>query len=471
MLGRPESEPWEERMRPVIDREIIAEGVLGALPPRCIVMAFAADLCFVGIYGDALRNLGWQDADVVGHFAEELMVGNPDAETVLSAYRGALRGASTDLRLSGGTRAWYGQVGPLRDRTGQIVGGLVVGLDVTANEQARRLHAARACAAKLIASVEEDLAGRLVREVAPMLECLAAIYWEAAEDGSLRYSASWVRDGAPRMAAYAAGQQARAAPLSDGLVSRAFETCRWQAIPDLRAVEPKGWVASALEAGARAAAAVPALREGVPVGVFEFFGPVPIEDDPEVAAAFNALVDEVAHAFEGRKRLQALQSLADHDGLTGLLNRRRFEEELRRQVAATARYGRSAALIVLDLDDFKTVNDAHGHAVGDELLREVAGALRRRLRASDVAARLGGDEFAVILDGTDTVAASRVAAQLAADLAAIRLSSAPAVRPLASVGVAPVDGEDGLAALHAADQAMYAAKRTTRAPATQRSAI
>jgi diguanylate cyclase (GGDEF)-like protein/PAS domain S-box-containing protein len=99
-----------------------------------------------------------------------------------------------------------------------------------------------------------------------------------------------------------------------------------------------------------------------------------------------------------RRRLERrLRHLADHDDLTGLINRRRFQEELQRHLAEGRRYGLTGALLVLDLDGFKEVNDNHGHSAGDRVLCAVADALRSRLRASDVVARLGGDEFAVLL--------------------------------------------------------------------------
>ncbi len=103
-----------------------------------------------------------------------------------------------------------------------------------------------------------------------------------------------------------------------------------------------------------------------------------------------------------RKRLEdQLRHLADHDPLTGLRNRRLFENDLRLQVARSVRYGELAGLMVIDLDAFKAVNDTHGHRAGDETLRAVARALTRRLRETDLVARLGGDEFAVLLPHID----------------------------------------------------------------------
>jgi diguanylate cyclase (GGDEF)-like protein len=114
-----------------------------------------------------------------------------------------------------------------------------------------------------------------------------------------------------------------------------------------------------------------------------------------------------------RERIQArLRHLADHDPLTGLLNRRRFEEELAGRVAHVARYDSGGAVLLLDLDDFKRVNDSLGHRTGDAVIRSVADLLRAQLRETDVIARLGGDEFAVLLPHAAQEQAERVARKL-----------------------------------------------------------
>jgi diguanylate cyclase (GGDEF)-like protein/PAS domain S-box-containing protein len=99
-----------------------------------------------------------------------------------------------------------------------------------------------------------------------------------------------------------------------------------------------------------------------------------------------------------RKRFEAhLEHLADHDPLTGLFNRRRFERELSREISAAGRYGGGGAVLIIDIDNFKVINDTLGHNAGDEVMTEVAHLLRERLRDTDVVARLGGDEFGVLL--------------------------------------------------------------------------
>jgi diguanylate cyclase (GGDEF)-like protein/PAS domain S-box-containing protein len=171
------------------------------------------------------------------------------------------------------------------------------------------------------------------------------------------------------------------------------------------------------------------------------------------------VLGQMQDVTERREYEARLRHLADHDPLTGLLNRRAFEESLEAHVARTRRYGAAGALLLLDLDGFKDVNDTYGHHAGDELLVRVAGALAGRLRETDVLARLGGDEFAVLLPMESADAAELVARALV-----------DVVRELdggvtVSVGVAPVDDAEGVTAaalMIDADRAMYAAKDAGR---------
>jgi len=169
-------------------------------------------------------------------------------------------------------------------------------------------------------------------------------------------------------------------------------------------------------------------------------------------------ISQIQDVTERRELEEQLRLQAEQDPLTGLANRRRFEQDLERQIERCARHGERAAVAVLDLDRFKGVNDAHGHVAGDRLLTAVATALQARRRATDVAARIGGDEFAVILIGVDERGAVTAATGIAAAIA--EQARAAGLEATASVGVAMIEPGVSADELFArADGAMYEAKR------------
>jgi diguanylate cyclase (GGDEF)-like protein len=156
-----------------------------------------------------------------------------------------------------------------------------------------------------------------------------------------------------------------------------------------------------------------------------------------------------------------LRRMATIDPLTGVLARNGLGDQAVRLMSEARRYDRPLSALLLDLDEFKAVNDTLGHQAGDDLLRHLAGSARRVLRAEDVLARVGGDEFVALLPSTDAAGARVVAERLRAalHLAAARPDGPGASAPM-SVGVAQFRGDDDLASLLLrADQAMYRAKR------------
>jgi diguanylate cyclase (GGDEF)-like protein len=163
-------------------------------------------------------------------------------------------------------------------------------------------------------------------------------------------------------------------------------------------------------------------------------------------------------------RIAELEARADVDALLDLLNRRGFERELTRAVAYVARYGTPAVLMYIDLDGFKAVNDRHGHATGDALLKAVARELTGHVRASDVVGRLGGDEFGVIMWNVDAALAAGKGRDLERLIeAATAREFGAALSVGASVGLVGVDeGATPARLIDAADRAMYARKRERR---------
>lgn len=186
----------------------------------------------------------------------------------------------------------------------------------------------------------------------------------------------------------------------------------------------------------------------------------------ETADALDALARRAGPALGNAWRFVEASRLSELDSLTGLANRRVFHELLAREVARSRRYGRRLALIVLDLDDFKRINDRVGHLAGDDVLAEVAARLRGCIRSTDIGCRVGGDEFAVILPESTRGDADHLGARIERAVSAEPIARAGTLQ--VSVGVAELSPDDTASDLfERADADLYraksAAKRSDRA--------
>jgi diguanylate cyclase (GGDEF)-like protein/PAS domain S-box-containing protein len=179
----------------------------------------------------------------------------------------------------------------------------------------------------------------------------------------------------------------------------------------------------------------------------------------------DLVLTNVVDVSERYRYERQLAFLAEHDPLTGLANRRRFDQELARHVDDCRRYGPRGAVLMLDLDHFKEVNDTLGHGMGDDFLVEIARLLQQRMRSTDLVARLGGDEFAVLLPHADKKAAELVAATVVERVREETWAHADA-RGGVTVSIGGVVLEEAHATasdvLSAADAAMYVAKHSGR---------
>jgi diguanylate cyclase (GGDEF)-like protein len=192
--------------------------------------------------------------------------------------------------------------------------------------------------------------------------------------------------------------------------------------------------------------------------------------DPAIETVLGKLSQEDRAVLEGalaraEKTESELRYLADHDSLTGLLNRRRFRAELDQYVSFSARYGGLGAVMIIDIDGLKEVNDRLGHQLGDNLIRAVSAVLRERVRATDIVARLSGDEFAVLMPQADTAGALQLGEDLRAQVAEGIPVESGAEAGTISVGITMFGGQrqaSAEAVLVAADQAMYRAKEDGR---------
>jgi diguanylate cyclase (GGDEF)-like protein len=182
--------------------------------------------------------------------------------------------------------------------------------------------------------------------------------------------------------------------------------------------------------------------------------------EQRVVAATERFAGHAAVALRSAELLRRVRQLAITDGLTQLSNRRAFDRALDREIGRAARADGRLSVLLIDVDNFKALNDAHGHITGDTVLRQISRALQRSVRSYDTIARYGGEEFAAVLPGCSSGLALKLADRM-------RMSVQDAgteVKVTASVGVAtfPYDGADAATLLRSADRALYASKRAGR---------
>lgn len=178
---------------------------------------------------------------------------------------------------------------------------------------------------------------------------------------------------------------------------------------------------------------------------------------------FNLISLNFASAYYRLSTLDALKRFATVDGLTGVMNHRAFKEKLFEEVYRARRYDHPLTLLMMDLDDFKKINDTHGHLYGDYMLRIVADIIKNNIRMVDIVARYGGEEFTVILANAEKEAVMGTAQRIRQKIADYPYEQ-DGVRAsvTVSIGMAsyPEDSHDGLSLIQAADDAMYKAKRS-----------
>ena len=194
-------------------------------------------------------------------------------------------------------------------------------------------------------------------------------------------------------------------------------------------------------------------------GRLELVGPA---FGPEEAMTAGSLASHAAIALENARLHRIVERQALVDGLTGIANRRQLEDSLTAEIARSERLGAPFTLVLADLDDFKAVNDLHGHSVGDDVLREFAAVLRATVRDSDLPGRWGGEEFLLLLPGADAVGGAQLADRIRAALAERSFlgRNGEVVTVTCSFGVAQHrTGDDERDLFAAADRALYRAKR------------
>jgi diguanylate cyclase (GGDEF)-like protein len=214
--------------------------------------------------------------------------------------------------------------------------------------------------------------------------------------------------------------------------------------------------------GNHALVMMPLVAKGQSIGLVELISASPLRLDESRIAFARTMANEAAMALENAKLYEEARNLADRDQLTGFYNHRFLHERLGEEIVRGQRSRSPLGLLMIDLDDFKLVNDTFGHLYGDRVLVWAAEIIRSSLRASDVPARYGGDEFAVILPDSDVAAAQAVASRIvgAFQQRSFETEGRGAVPITASIGVAtfPQEGRSGQELIAAADRALYRVK-------------
>jgi diguanylate cyclase (GGDEF)-like protein/PAS domain S-box-containing protein len=392
--------------------------------PQTAIVVFNRELRLELVTGPALGDAGIDAGELQGRLLTEILPPTA-AQALIPHYRRALTGEEVSLEYQStiNGRAFWLSIVPLRDELGEIEGGMAVTLDVTDRAHAQsalrrseeRFRRAFDEAPIGMALITPD--GRLRKVNHALCEILGREPGELVDE----YLATLI------VSEERGDHQETMRRLLDG------ETDNHRG--ELRLIHASGHaVATALHAAL--------VRDS--------------NGDPE------HLLLQIQDNTDRKHFEDQLHFMADHDPLTGLLNRRGFERELTSHVGRVQRYGAHGALLAMDLDHFKVINDSRGHHAGDELIIRVAGLLRERLRESDVLARLGGDEFAVLLPYATSEQATALAAVLLDQVRAaeIDLSGARPTQITTSIGVTMFedDGATGEEMLIRADVAMYEAK-------------
>jgi diguanylate cyclase (GGDEF)-like protein len=336
-------------------------------------------------------------------------------------------------------------------RVADAVGRLAAGMQETmrdlasAVEVAPRPRASERFAGELAASLDlDEVAERTLEAVSQLPGVDAAHLSSAGADGR-------ALDAVSGMTLEEAARAAVAPPENDNL--RAIDVSYRYRLDDV----------DAATAVVRSGVVVPLRAEGRPVGSLAAFtrssrgsiGDAAVDD-------LERLAFRAGPAIENARRYAEARALADLDALTGTHNRRYFHETLAREVARARRYGRRLAVIVFDLDDFKSVNDRVGHLAGDAVLAEAAGRMLSVVRSSDVACRVGGDEFAIVLPESTAADAELLVGRIVAAIASRPIVAAGTLE--LSAGVAELRPEDRPTdVFERADEALYRAKELGKA--------
>jgi len=390
-----------------------------------------------------------------------------DRASFNEALQEALR-ASQDCKiehrivLKDGITRWVQTIAqPAQNARQAVVRGTV--MDITESKLAALRLQVEHRVAQLVASTEDpdQAMPQIIETICTGFGWECGSHWSLDKDGALlRCSTSW-GEKAPAIWEFLALTKKMSAPNGVDLPGRAWANRELLFVKDVASEQGFSRTAAAQQAGLHGALALPIIAGGRVFGVIELFSAEPVQPDEALSQLLKSLSAQIGQCLQRRLAEDQLRFIATHDPLTELPNRAMFNERLRHALHQGVRYNRGLAVMFIDIDRFKVVNDSLGHGAGDRLLQTCAKRLTECLRESDIVARLGGDEFVVMIENfTGPRDAIAVAQKILQDLAKPFFVDGQEFLMSASIGIStfPDDGADVETLVKNADIAMYRAK-------------
>lgn len=350
-----------------------------------------------------------------------------------------------------------------KDRAVKLRGVLVDITSLKRTEEFTRLTAVVAEAANRASQISDVMQVGVDEICTSMGWPMGHVFMVSADQpGQLRDSGIWHLDDPSRFQDLRVMTETQPIRPDEGLVGLALSSGRMATFADLERISGLRRRELARAAGLKGGVAVPVRVGNDLVAILEFLLPVSIQKDPELAQALDQVALQLGRVIERERARRALEHQATHDSLTDLPNRVLLNDRLVDAIRAAKRARTSLALLLMDLDNFKEINDSFGHQSGDVMLCQVGPRLRDQLRPGDTVARLGGDEFAILLPGAGLVDAVGIAGAILKALEQPITVEGQLLDVHASVGIVafPQHGVTAQDLVQRADVAMYVAKRS-----------
>ncbi len=417
----------------------------------------------------AERLYGWTAAEVLGKplpsVPGEQREESDELRRRLLAGETLIKFQGRRLRSDGGHIFIDASLGPLRDAAGAVIGIIAVAADITEQKRAERQQAMEHGVTRLLAEAEsiEQVMPEIIRTMCESLGCAygARRVWNEREQ-KIGSAEIWSEPGAEIGRFLEASREPRALPqTSGGLLRRVLTSGEPTWIADVTEDPSFRRGAEARQAGLRGAFAFPIRFGSEVLGIMEFFSRESRPPDQMLVQSTRSIGSQIGQFMARGQAEERVRHLAHFDELTGLPNRALFNQRLNHALARARRAEQPLAVLFIDLDRFKNVNDTLGHEAGDRVLKEVAQRLRGCLREVDTVSRLGGDEFVVLIETASRPAdVAEVAQKILTALARPVALEGQEFHLTASIGIStcPGDSADLQGIMKNADIAMYRAK-------------